>query len=407
MLFEEPVNFVGPWHTLRAANAQSNEPPFLKHYDMGVIFELSNDRDALDILREELQGKVAVISDIRAGAEPLGHPPLDPEFPLSGIVAQAVNTMLTGEFIRPLPSIPALLLEALLLLGLGALGLRGTPLRIALGTVVLIVLYGLAGIALFLHAGRVLPFSEPLGAAFFVAMSLALLQYLQDAKAREVLRRSFEAYFPPAIVKRIMAQPDLITSAGHKKELTILFSDIQGFTALSESMPPDDVRRLLNEYFGVMVEIVFHHGGTVDKFIGDGLMVFFGDPEPQPDHAVRCVRCAAQMQRALDAMRVEWQSRGDIQLHARIGINTGVVVVGNMGSNRRLSYTVLGAAVNLAQRLESNAGPDGILISERTHELIRAAFHTRPLGPIPIKGLAHSIPAFEVLWRESSGPAHT
>jgi len=161
-------------------------------------------------------------------------------------------------------------------------------------------------------------------------------------------------------------------------------------------MPPDRIQILLNEYFEAMTEIVFKYSGTLDKFIGDGLMVFFGDPEPQPDHAMRCVQAAIEMQRKAREIRETWEKRGDMPLQIRIGINTGTVVAGNMGSRRRLSYTVLGSAVNLAQRLESNSPINGIFISQRTYELVKGRVPTRPLGKIQVKGLDEGIDAYEI-----------
>jgi adenylate cyclase len=152
-----------------------------------------------------------------------------------------------------------------------------------------------------------------------------------------------------------------------------------------------------------MVEIVFHYQGTVDKYIGDGLMVFFGDPEPQPDHAMRCVRAAMAMQIKARELKQKWQKDQSIPIQIRIGINTGVVVVGNMGSARRLSYTVLGSAVNLAQRLESNAPVEGILISQRTYELVKDHVPTRALGEITVKGITQPMPVYEVL-ENGTGP---
>jgi adenylate cyclase len=146
-----------------------------------------------------------------------------------------------------------------------------------------------------------------------------------------------------------------------------------------------------------MVDIVFKYEGTVDKFIGDGLMVFFGDPEPQQDHALRCVKAGIEMQKRCREMKVEWERKGLFPLKIRVGINTGDVIVGNMGSARRLSYTVLGAPVNMAQRLESNAPVEGIMISQRTWELVKDHVKTRPLDPIQPKGIAEPIQVYEVI----------
>ena len=153
----------------------------------------------------------------------------------------------------------------------------------------------------------------------------------------------------------------------------------------------------MNEYFETMVEIVFNYKGTVDKYIGDGLMVFFGDPEPTPDHALRSVRAAMDMQKKARELNAKWANESGFPLHIRIGINTGEVVVGNMGSSRRLSYTVLGSEVNLAKRLESSAPVDGILISQSTRDLISCFVSTRLFGEIQVKGIQALVRAYEVI----------
>ena len=161
-------------------------------------------------------------------------------------------------------------------------------------------------------------------------------------------------------------------------------------------MAPERIQKILNEYFEQMTEIVFKYHGTVDKFIGDGLMVFFGDPESQPDHALRAVRAAIDMQNKTREINAKWKTQGYMPLQIRIGINTGTVVVGNMGSARRLSYTVLGSAVNLAQRLESSAPVGGILISQPTNNYIKDHISTRTLEQIQVKGFDDLITVYEV-----------
>ena len=230
----------------------------------------------------------------------------------------------------------------------------------------------------------------------FAVTSNEAYRFIVEERDKNFLRRTFEAYFPPKIVKRIMVNPQMIASAGERKELTVMFSDLVGFTKRSSTMSADHIQSLLNEYFEAMVDIVFDYEGTVDKFMGDGLMVFFGDPEPQPDHAVRCVRMAIDMQKKIRDLSIKWEEKGELPLQARIGINTGVVVVGNMGSVRRLSYTVLGAEVNLAQRLEASAPLGGIMISQRTNELLEGQIPTRPVGKVQMKGLDQPVEAYEV-----------
>jgi adenylate cyclase len=385
------INFGVPWGVTN-------------HYHFGEIMKATDDRDWLDLLKQDLQGRIVIVSEVRTGSADVGAVPGDAEYPLGGLHANAIRTILSGCFLREMGPWPMLGVEGLLAAGLVLLGFARSSWRFTLGTLALVTGYlGLAVIA-FLYASLVLNLLRPaliIGGGFVAIMAH---RYLDEERQKVELRRSFEAYFPPTVVRRILSHPAMITTGGQKKELTILFSDIQGFTHYSATVPPDEIQRLLNEYFDRMVEIVFRHGGTVDKFMGDGLMVFFGDPEPQEDHALRAVRAAIDMQRSVHELQARWETQGRLPIRIRIGINTGPVVVGNMGSARRLSYTVIGAAVNLAQRLEANAPAGGILIAERTREQLSPQFATKPLGSIVVKGLDEPVTVHEVLWRERQAP---
>jgi adenylate cyclase len=286
--------------------------------------------------------------------------------------------------------------EIVLLLSVVLFALKLSAKSFSITSIVLMLAYFAIALAAFLYAGVVLNVLRPVIAIACASFLVVAYRYMGEQKTKEVLRRSFEAYFPPTVVRRLMANPSLVTTGGQKKELTILFSDIKSFTTYSSTLAPGDVQKLLNEYFEAMVEILFKHEGTVDKFIGDGLMVFFGDPEPQSDHALRCVRSAIEMQKKCRELKGRWEREWQFPLMVRIGINTGFVVVGNMGSARRLSYTALGADVNLAQRLEANAPVEGILISRRTNELIKDSIETKKLEPIKVKGLDALVEVYEV-----------
>jgi adenylate cyclase len=204
-----------------------------------------------------------------------------------------------------------------------------------------------------------------------------------------------EQYFAPALVSKILKSPDRFMAA-ERKVVTVLFSDIAGFTSWCSTRGPDEIHDTLNEYFEMMTEIVFRNEGTVDKFIGDGLMAFFGDPIEQSDHAARAVATAVQMQRALRESRAAARGEGGLRMHIRIGINTGEVVVGDMGSRRIMAYTAIGANVNLGSRLESKAPVDGILISESVFRAVDGAFDTRYAGKASAKGLADEFDTWEV-----------
>jgi adenylate cyclase len=220
-------------------------------------------------------------------------------------------------------------------------------------------------------------------------------RFINEEREKEATQRSFEAYLPPAVVKRQLAHPESIFEV-QKKELTIMFTDIKSFTTYSSTMTPDQIQNFLAEYFDAMVQIVFKYEGTVDKYIGDGLMVFFGAPEPQSDHAIRAVKAGIEMQIKCRELKEKWVKEGLFPLKIRVGINTGEVVVGNMGTRKKLAYTVLGSDVNLANRLESNAPVEGIMISRRTWELVKDNVLTLPHEPVLVKGLDFPIEVYTV-----------
>ncbi len=378
------VNYIGPWERMT-------------HYSFADIYNASENPDEMETWTEELKGKIALISDVSTGSSDVGPVPTDLSFPLSGLHANAIHTILTEEFLRELSRREMVMIELLLAVIVLALSLRFATPFFPIHMVTLAAGYLIFAGLCFLKARLVVGVVGPLLMMFFAGVLVTAYRYFIGAKEKEVLRRTLEAYFPPLVVKKIMTNPGLLTLGGQKKELTVLFSDIKDFTTHSAALSPAQIQHFLNEYFEAMVEVVFRYQGTVDKYIGDGLMVFFGDPEPQPDHAVRCVRAAMEMQKKTAELRERWRQADGFPLSIRIGINSGEVVVGNMGSSRRLAYTVLGSAVNLAQRLETNAPVGGILISQRTYELVKDEIATSPIGALKVKGIEEPVSAHEVL----------
>ena len=197
-------------------------------------------------------------------------------------------------------------------------------------------------------------------------------------------------------LKRATATPGVEINAS-EAYLTMLFSDIRGFTSMSEAMDPAEVSTLLNEYLGAMPRVIFEHGGTPDKFMGDAVMAFWGDPIPQPDHALRAVRAAVVMRAKTEDLGAEWQRQGRRPIAAGIGINTGRVVVGNPGSSDFIDYTVIGDDVNLACRLEQVARAGQILLSEATLKDVEGKVIVKALAPVAVKGKAEPVPVWELL----------
>ena len=206
-------------------------------------------------------------------------------------------------------------------------------------------------------------------------------------------------YLSPALRKAILTGKD-VRAETQEKTLTIFFSDMEGFTKLAEELDPEQLTDLLNTYLTEMSEIAFRFGGTIDKVIGDSIMVFFGDPESRgiKSDAITCVSMAIAMKRAMQELQVRWRADGIENPPAlRMGINSGVCKVGNFGTENRLDYTLLGRAVNLASRLESSAESNEILISKDTYQLIKDAVHCIDKGQIPIKGFAEAVDVYSAV----------
>ena len=220
---------------------------------------------------------------------------------------------------------------------------------------------------------------------------------LTDRLQREaVVLSNFQRYFAPDLIDQIASEEEAVKLGGTKRPVVIFFSDIRGFTRMSEPMSPDDIATLLTEYFTEMVEIVFEHGGTLDKFMGDAIMALWGAPVAHGDDADRAVQAAMQMQSVLDKLNAKWSEEGRPRVEIGIGINFGEVFAGNIGSDRRLEYTVIGDAVNTASRLCSKADGGQILISEPFHAALKNPPEVEALEPLELKGKAQAVPVFLV-----------
>lgn len=221
---------------------------------------------------------------------------------------------------------------------------------------------------------------------------------LNEKIQEEVKRRTqLERYHSPAVISRMLSFKSTDTGIdAQEMDVSVLFSDIVGFTSLSEKMEPSRVSLLLNDYFSEMTDIIFRHDGTLDKFIGDAIMAVFGAPLAMEDHAVRAVRTAIEMRDKLEEINADRKEGNPMQV--RIGINSGRVVAGDIGSPKRIEYTVLGNTVNIAQRLEAGvAKPGQIVIGEDTYRMIQGSFEVQPLGEFNLKGLEKLITVYEVL----------
>ncbi len=238
------------------------------------------------------------------------------------------------------------------------------------------------------------------------AISFDNAQSHEELSRRAVERKALERFLSSSIVEKILANPDQVHLGGESQTATILFADIRGFTRMAEKMDPPKVVELLNEYFTEMTDLIFDNGGTLDKYLGDGIMAVFGAPLAKPDDAARSVKTAMEMQRALAQLNHDWQARGQPPMQAGIGVNTGPVTAGNIGSSRRMDYTVIGDAVNLSSRLCAHAAGGQILVSESTFSQLGGSLPARRLEPIRVRGRENPVEIYEILWNEfPAGPS--
>jgi adenylate cyclase len=224
-----------------------------------------------------------------------------------------------------------------------------------------------------------------------------------ESLAKQAVQRSaLERFLSPDVVEMIAADPNSAGKLGGANQtVTVLFSDIRGFTTMSEKLPPEKVVEILNEYFTRVTDVIFDNGGMLDKYLGDGVMAVFGAPISKGNDAANAVRCAIELQKLVLQLNVDSVARKWPELRVGVGVNTGPVIAGNIGSPRRIDYTVVGDTVNVSARLMANAAGWQILISESTAHSLGPEFHLEPLPPLSVKGKAQPLSVFSVAWAET------
>ena len=262
-----------------------------------------------------------------------------------------------------------------------------------------------------IYADRLDPFAafKPDDLELISAVAAQTAIAVENARAHErlareeVARANYSRFLPEYVVKQMLENPDSFKLGGVNQTITILFADIRGFTSISEHAPPEKIVSLLNRYFSAMTDIIFAHGGTLDKYLGDGLMALFGAPTTTPEDASNALNAAVAMQRRLLGINTELRKDGLSEVGVGIGLHTGEVIVGYIGSERRSEYTAIGDAVNTASRLESNAKGGQILISEATAKAARSRYKLQPRDPITVKNREQPVILWEVDWQKASG----
>ena len=377
------INYLGPTRTFR-------------YYSVTDILEGK-------VPRSVFENKIVLIGATAVGIYDLRVTPFSIHFPGVEKHANSIDNILHRRFLKSPAWMGLFDVVAILLLG-GLLSWILPKLRPLHGF--FLAFFSLVGLLTFSHYlftswNIWLRILYPSLAIALCSLGVEGHKLLGEEKEKRRIRGAFQRYVPPSVVNEILSHPDKLKFGGEKRELTVLFSDIRGFTTYSEKYPPEQVVVILNQYLTAMVEVVFKHEGTLDKFVGDEIMALFGAPIPYRDHAEKACLTALEMAAELERLCTQWRKEGKEGFEIGIGINTGDMVVGNLGSNQLFDYTVIGDNVNLGARLEA-INKDyqtkyHIIISDSTYQQVKEKALVRQLDSVVVKGKTKPILIYELL----------
>ncbi len=311
------------------------------------------------------------------------------------IHANALNTILTNNYIKQLPKQVTLLILLVSVLLISLITSRTSTVWSFLTVLGFLIIYFFTVDIIFEKSGLLLPYPTIAFPVFITFLSIVVYRAFTDEKDKKAIRETFGKYLSPKVVDQLVQNPPEL--GGVDKELTVFFSDIRGFTTLSENMTPQELVNHLNIYLTAMTDIILEYGGTIDKYMGDAIMAFWGAPLPQPNHAELACKCALKQLQVLSELNAQWPESKRINIG--IGLNSDIMTVGNMGSKLRMNYTLMGDPVNLGSRLESTNKEYGtkIIISEFTYAHIKDKFIVRELDNIRVKGKNKPVLIYELV----------
>jgi len=324
------------------------------------------------------------------------------EMPGAEILANGVRTILNQSYFQKISFWMTLLLVIVLMAIIQLVSFRLTTIWSIVITALLIIVYLASLFVLFKEYRIVIDMTFPTLAMSFSFVSINLYRFVLTQREKRKIMGAFQQYVPAKVIQELLDHPEKLTLGGEERHMTVLFTDVANFTTISESLSPQDLVMLINEYLSEMTEIILNYDGIIDKYEGDAIMAEFGAPVHYPDHALKACYASLEMERHLKQLSRKWRREGKPVLTCRAGINTGNMVVGNMGSKKVFDYTVLGDEVNLASRLEGANKLFGTrtIISESTYVEVKNGVVTRPLDLIIVKGKQKPVYVYELLARK-------
>ena len=377
------VNLVGPWGRM-------------KHYNFADIFYADQDPHEMEMWRRELKGKIVVVSEVATGTADVIPVPTDTDFLASGLHANVLHSILQGSFLRELTPGEMLLIETALLIVIFLLARYLSTVPFSFGIIGVAVSFVAVSLGVFLYFNLILEIIRPLFMLAFSLISMVVYNFMKEERDRRFIHSTFGSYLSNEVVEELLGKSNALRMGGETREVTFLVSDLRGFTAMTSRLSPGESIRLLNRYLEPIIETIMRYRGTVNDLQGDGILAFFGAPLSENDDQERAVACAIDMQNQMPDINAALRQQGLPEISMGIGINTGEVVVGNIGSRKFRTYTALGDPVNTAYRIESHATGGQILMSAESHERIRSLVVTSGTLEVRFKGIAQPITLHEV-----------
>ena len=401
------INYYGPRSTLQSVSAKEllSKDPYIQVYERAD----SDSKEVVMAVNQKLKTEFFKDKNIILGATAMAlydlrNTPVDKNFPGPEIHQTVLNNLLNQQYFYRPASEKYILPLFLLLYGLvfSLLLFKEGALSSAVLFVVFCILGEAADLYLFVYKKMIVSSLFFMILTFAIFLAVLIYKYLSEERKKIEIRKIFSKYVAPAVVDELLKDSKNLELGGRKQNMTAYFSDIRGFTAFSEKMDPQTLSQVLNEYLTPMTEIVFRNKGTLDKYMGDAIMAFFGAPVNYKDHAYQACLSALESQQRLKQINVTFKEKGWPEISIGIGINTGEMSVGNMGSQIVQNYTVMGDAVNLASRLEGATKEYGvkILISETTQKSLDDSLVTRYVDTLRVKGKSKPVEIYEVISRK-------
>ncbi|HNZ10979.1 MAG TPA: adenylate/guanylate cyclase domain-containing protein [Smithellaceae bacterium] len=384
------INYLGP-------------PRTFPHYSVADILSGT-------IPPDTFRDKIVLVGATAVGIYDLRVTPFSSTFPGVEIHATVIDNILHENFLTHSSFIRMIDVGAIILFGLimGLLVSRLRPISGMASALLIIAVFIAMNFLAFFRFNVWLNLVYPLTTMMMIYLGITIYHYFKEEQEKKKIRSAFQYYLTSSVINEMLKNPGKLKLGGDRRNLTVLFSDIRGFTTISEKMTPEELIMLLNEYLTAMTNQVFYYDGLLDKYMGDAIMAVFGAPLDQPDHARRACLTALAMMRELRRLQNKWEAEGRPVFDIGIGINSGEMVVGNMGSAMRFDYTVMGDMVNLGSRLEGANKEYGtnIIISEFTYNHVKDTICCREIDSVRVKGKTRPVRIFELLGEKKDEPGY-